>query len=158
MSKDTFFTTVGVGGIVLKGNCVLIVFDASIKRWTLPGGHVEKGEALVSALQRELWEETRVEAVVEKVVALRHAVSSEGDSDLYLVYLMKWARGEPLADGLEILDAKFDDVQRVLSDYELSGLTRRLVEKLVAGELLGLSEDKYRPLETQNITNYTLIC
>jgi 8-oxo-dGTP diphosphatase len=158
LSKNTFFTSVGVGGIVLKGSRVLIVFDASVKRWTLPGGHVEKGEGLVSALHRELWEETQVEAAVEKLVALRHTVSSNGVSDLYLVYLMKWLRGEPLPDGSEILEARFDDAERILRDYELSGLTRRLVEKMIAGELLGLSEDKYKPLETPEITNYTLIC
>lgn len=35
--------------------------------WDLPGGHVERDEGLLRALRREVWEETRLKVVVDRV-------------------------------------------------------------------------------------------
>ncbi len=66
---------VAVGAIVLtpepSGTRVLMVQRGRapmLGRWSLPGGHVQWGEALKAAVAREVFEEAGVEIVVEEFV------------------------------------------------------------------------------------------
>jgi 8-oxo-dGTP diphosphatase len=54
-----------VYGLVLCEDQVLLLRYQSDPRWTMPGGAVEKGERIESALQREIKEETGIEARVD---------------------------------------------------------------------------------------------
>ena len=61
----------GVGAVILDGPCVLLVRRAHepLKgEWSLPGGAVELGETLETALAREVIEETGLEVAVGPVV------------------------------------------------------------------------------------------
>jgi ADP-ribose pyrophosphatase YjhB (NUDIX family) len=52
---------VAVGGVAVLDASLLLVRRATppqAGRWTIPGGHVEPGETLASAVERELLEET----------------------------------------------------------------------------------------------------
>ena len=49
--------TVGVRAVLVREGQVLLVRHTYQDHWYLPGGGVKKGETLVEALERELWEE-----------------------------------------------------------------------------------------------------
>jgi len=52
---------VAVGGVAVVDGALLLVqraTDPHAGRWSIPGGHVEPGETLASAVERELREET----------------------------------------------------------------------------------------------------
>jgi ADP-ribose pyrophosphatase YjhB (NUDIX family) len=52
---------VAVGGVAVVDGALLLVRRAKhpqAGRWTIPGGHVEPGETLASAVEREMLEET----------------------------------------------------------------------------------------------------
>jgi 8-oxo-dGTP diphosphatase len=55
---------VAVGGVAVRDGALLLVqraTDPQAGRWSIPGGHVEPGESLTSAVEREVQEETGLE-------------------------------------------------------------------------------------------------
>ena len=64
----------GVSGVVLRGDSpsqqLLLVRRADNGRWALPAGIVEPGEQPAECIRREIVEETRVDAVVERLALL----------------------------------------------------------------------------------------
>ena len=75
MTSDRSFPPrpiVGVGAVVIDADRVLLVRRAKPPlegHWSLPGGAVEVGETLSSAIQREVFEETgmaNMEALVDR--------------------------------------------------------------------------------------------
>ncbi|MES2906548.1 MAG: NUDIX domain-containing protein, partial [Pseudomonadota bacterium] len=52
--------TLGVRAVVLKGDDVLLVRHTYMDGWYLPGGGVDRGEALEKAAVRECFEEVGV--------------------------------------------------------------------------------------------------
>ncbi|XP_066592310.1 uncharacterized protein [Prorops nasuta] len=84
-------TNVGVGAFVLneKTNEILVVKEqhSLIKNfWKLPGGHVEPGQNLQTAIEREVSEETGIKADFKSVVTFRHGHNYAFNcSDIYMV-------------------------------------------------------------------------
>lgn len=72
--KETPIPAIGVGGLVFnrKGQ-VLLVARRNPPRageWHIPGGRLEPGETLRECCQREIWEETGIQASPGNIVAI----------------------------------------------------------------------------------------
>ena len=100
--------------------------------WTLPGGHIEKGESIVDAVVREMQEETRLTIHSPKLCGIKQFPIENGR---YLVFLfrtesfsgevrssdegeMRWISRSELSDFNTVND--FDELLRVMLDDRLT--------------------------------------
>jgi 8-oxo-dGTP diphosphatase len=92
---------------VFRGNTVLLVERGQGRLkgfWSLPGGHIEPGEAARAAALRETREEAGIEVALESLVDV-HEVLLHDDADgllahyLIIVFCGRWLAGEPVAGG-----------------------------------------------------------
>ncbi|MEM0986328.1 MAG: NUDIX hydrolase [Pseudomonadota bacterium] len=118
-----------VGAVCLRDNNVLLVRRAKPPRkgrWSLPGGHLEWGETAAGGAQRELAEETGVEA---EGLGLIDVVDVISDAHHYVVidYAFRWTAGEPRAND-DALEARFVPLTG-LEPYYLSGDTLSVIAK-----------------------------
>ena len=61
--------------------------------WDLPGGHVKKGEELLEALVREIYEELNLKVCVGEF-AYEGLIEYPGHEDVFYVYWIKHVSGE----------------------------------------------------------------
>jgi 8-oxo-dGTP diphosphatase len=109
MSRE-YVNRVGVQCFVLRDGGILLgrrvrVFGAG--SWGLPGGKLEQGESVFDAARRELYEETGVRAIPDRIVAVADP-TAENNFQLQLGVLMADCQGTPtVADGESCDDLRF---------------------------------------------------
>lgn len=88
-----------VGVVCWQGDEVLLIRRGQAPRlgeWSIPGGKVQRGEALHEAAVRELFEETGVEAKISGLLAIYEIIEPEFHYIL-IDYGAEWLSGEPVA-------------------------------------------------------------
>jgi ADP-ribose pyrophosphatase YjhB (NUDIX family) len=123
----------GVGAIIFRGDNVLLIKRGSapaLGKWSIPGGLVELGESLETAVRREILEEVGLEVkVIDLVAALDRVIRDEGGRIEYhyilLDFLCEPGEGEPLAatDADECIFVPLRD----LSSYDLTRGTAAVI-------------------------------
>lgn len=114
-------TQIGIGSVVCSpsGKVLLVQEGAGHLKgknvWKIPTGLLEAGEDIADGAEREVFEETNVKAVFEKVVGFRHMHNvSFGKSDLFFVCILRCSEEEARDGNLqlqksEIAAAKWGD-------------------------------------------------
>lgn len=113
---------VGVGAIIFNGNKVLLVKRGqkpALGKWSIPGGLVELGENLDSAVRREVLEEVGLDVRVKDLVAALDRVirDEQGRIEYHYVlldFICEWVHGEPKAatDADECLFVSLEDLRQ----------------------------------------------
>ena len=90
----------GATAVVVDGDRLLLVKRADTGEWSPVAGIVEPGEHSADTAEREVWEEARVRAVVEKLAAVgvtQEYVYPNGDRTRYTdhTYRLRYVSGEP---------------------------------------------------------------
>jgi 8-oxo-dGTP pyrophosphatase MutT (NUDIX family) len=119
---------------------VLLLHHGDTGKWVAPGGMVEPDETPEAAAFRELREETGLEASALRMLGafggpefrVRYA---NGDQVAYVmsVYEAEGARGEPRADGIEIVETRYctrEDVDAL----EIADWLRVVMDAVMARE------------------------
>lgn len=71
------------GGVVLNANSQILIVDQGTS-WSLPKGHIDKGETKIEAARREIYEESGVsqlELVKELGIYQRYRIADDGKGE-----------------------------------------------------------------------------
>lgn len=127
--------SLGAGALITndKGE-ILVIREAMAQpgQFKLPGGHIELGEDIATAIEREVEEETGVIAHFSHILgfATKHEYRF-GKSNAYFVCALKASRYEiNIQDTNEIAEAKWMCVEAYQADPAISAFNRYLVAKL----------------------------
>ncbi len=83
--------------LIVRGDEVLLVKQSKdgVEYWLLPGGAVERGEAITEAVRREVGEETGYKVrVLEPPIGLIESISPDQGRSRHLVHLVYYCRLE----------------------------------------------------------------
>jgi 8-oxo-dGTP diphosphatase len=104
---------VGVGGVVIHRDRVLLILRGTepLKgEWSIPGGLLELGEDLISAVRRELKEETGLDVEPVETLLAFDRILHEGERVRYhyviIDYLCRRKRGR-LRPASDVVDARW---------------------------------------------------
>ncbi len=126
---------VGVGGIVFRGDEVLLIkrgTEPSLGQWSIPGGALQTGETLKEGIVREMLEETHLEVEVLALVKILERIFREPDGRVAYHYILAdflcAARGGKLTADSDAQAASFVRLAD-LPGYDLPAVTREAIEQ-----------------------------
>lgn len=123
--------TLGVGAVVINEKNELLVIKEKVSNvgFKLPGGHIDNGEMISNAVEREVLEETGVSVQFESIISLGHFYPHQfHKSNLYVLCICKAKTFEiNIQDTQEIIDAKWMDVNEYLEDEDVLAYSKAVV-------------------------------
>jgi ADP-ribose pyrophosphatase YjhB (NUDIX family) len=135
--EETYgYAIVAVSAFVKKENSVLLVKrgkEPGKNLWAFPGGRVRKGERLVEAVKRELYEETGVEAEPTGIIAVTEVITKTNNHASYHYVILTFAfkeetiHGDPKPGG-DVAEAKWVPIQKAIEMPDVVYSVRRILE------------------------------
>jgi ADP-ribose pyrophosphatase YjhB (NUDIX family) len=141
---------IGVGGVVLRGDELLLVrrgMPPSQGLWSLPGGALELGEELSAGLEREIREECGISIQIGPIVGVFDAIFPDQDDRVQYHYVLidflaDYLAGELIA-GSDASEAIWTPFTEYLN-FDLVEGTRQFLANIQAN-LPGLRSDRDKP-------------
>ena len=133
-------------GVVTDGNGRVLLVKGNRRGWEPPGGQVELGEDLVTALRREVREEGGCEVEVGGLVCVHSNLGRPEKGvpeQVVLTFRCRWVGGEPRA-GEECSDAALFPADEALRLVEAPQQREKLRDALAPPEDLEVRYREYR--------------
>ena len=134
---------VGGGGVVIDAEQRLLVVNERYRRdrskpyYKLPGGSLDPQEDLAQAVEREVAEETGVQAEFQGVVCIRHRHQFRfGRSDFYIVCRLRPLTSALRRDPREIEECRWMPVDEYLTSPYVGRFNRTVVRQALQGAAL----------------------
>jgi len=97
--NEPAYPHIGVGTICSRGGKVLLLHRAyahGAGSWSTPGGHLEMGETPVDCAVRELWEETGIQVVNPRFIAITNDIFTQENKHYITIWIqVDHSSGEP---------------------------------------------------------------
>ncbi|MDP2672168.1 MAG: NUDIX domain-containing protein [Candidatus Daviesbacteria bacterium] len=109
------------GGIVFKGNRVLLTKHSKNKHWGFPKGLIDAGQTIEQAALREVKEEGGVKAeILDKVGYSKYVYTFKGEKIFKVVtyFVMKYLSGDPKDHDWEMEEAGWFGVKEALEKLD----------------------------------------
>ena len=120
--------TLGTRGVVIDTRKrMLVVRQRYTNGWIFPGGGVDRGEAPIAALKREMIEETGIRLKGDLVMHGLFSNHANFPGDYIAVYITSSFEDGPWTPSLEITERAFLDPSEIYEDCS-PGMQRRLEE------------------------------
>lgn len=123
--------TLGVGAVVINEKNQILVIKERISHlgFKLPGGHIDNGEMISSAVVREVKEETGIDVEFDSIISLGHFYPHQfHKSNLYILCVATAKSNEiNIEDTKEIIEAKWIDVKEYLEDEKVLDYSKAVV-------------------------------
>lgn len=124
--------SIGTGAVVMRGDEILLIERRAPNRvwWQIPGGFVEVDEPIHTAIEREVMEETGIEARALDVVGFRHAagVPDRPIANIYVVFRLEAVGGAPRPDNEESFSVEFVHRDQIAQREGLSSMSLWAIE------------------------------
>ena len=100
-------------------------------KWVMPGGKIDLGEPITSALKREVMEEVGLDVHVEGLIDIFEIVPSDEHREHYVIlyYLVSPKGGEVIHNEEEISEVTWADA-KALTSMDISNGTRYILDKV----------------------------
>ncbi len=129
---------VGVGVLLIRDNTLLLIkrkYNPDAGYWSIPGGHLDIGEKVKNAAEREAYEETGFKVKVTKLAGIIDKIMYDKTGKIEYHYVLlnffveqiEGDENQPPVPDDDALDARFVPFNQ-LKDYKL---TESLIELLV---------------------------
>ena len=134
---------VGVGVLLVRDNTLLLIkrkYDPDAGYWSIPGGHLDLGEEVESAAEREAFEETSFKVKVTKLAGIIDKIMYDDNGKIeyhyvllnYFVEQIDGRTNDPPIAQDDALDAKFVHFNQ-LKEYQLTESLINLLKQLKIG-------------------------
>lgn len=136
--------SIGVGAVVINNDRALLIKRAGNPRkgdWALPGGYVEHNETIHTAIQREVKEETGIQADIVGVLAILHRWITD-ENGIYIIFLMNTIENNPTEDNDETEEVAFFGLNELDSLDNLQWLSREMITNVLEGNVQVLQAHK----------------
>ena len=143
LRKYPIVPLVGVGVLLTRDNSLLLVkrkFDPDAGYWAIPGGHLDLGERVEIAAEREAYEETGFIVKVSKLAGIIDKIMYDKSGKVeyhyvlinYFVEQIEGDQNQQPVPNSDALDAKFVPYEE-LKDYTLTDSLIELLKQLKIG-------------------------
>jgi 8-oxo-dGTP diphosphatase len=125
----------GVGAVIWNNKREIVLIRRGkpprLGQWSIPGGHVEFGEGLRQAIEREAREETGLEIEIKGLIDVIDSISRDANGAILRHYVLvdftaRTVSGE-LRAGTDAADARWVPYESI-DEYSLWSETRRVID------------------------------
>lgn len=115
---------VATASLVLNTEGQVLLVKTEKRGWEMPGGQVEEGEDIPTALKREIMEEARVDVRILKLSAFYSSVDEP--SKVIFDFISEYTKGTPQKDDAETLDVGWFSKEEALANVKRDAMKSRL--------------------------------